>query len=112
MKEVDNMYYDEDVRDYSFDEPDLQFLMMTTDDKRIELLKVRDWFYDSDYDEMDYRVSWKLLVDGKHYRIEEEDREKLIQIALILFEEDKEGTKAINEHINEMINEQRMLGEY
>jgi hypothetical protein len=107
------MYYNEEIRDYGFDEPDRQFLMMTTSGERIDLLKQWDWIYDYDMQEMDYEVVWKLQVDGNNYHIEEEhDKEKLIKIALILFDEDKEATAAINEHINEMINEQKMLGEY
>ncbi|MFL6470193.1 MAG: hypothetical protein ACJ71H_05005 [Nitrososphaeraceae archaeon] len=105
--------YNEEIRDYGFEEPDRQFLMMTTDGQRIDLLKEYSWFHNMDIDEMDYEVLWKLQVNGKNYHIQEKhDRDKLIQIALILFEEDTEATDEINQHLQEMIHEQKMLGEY
>jgi len=104
--------YDERPYDHGFDEPDRQFLFQTTDEKRVELVKVRSWFYNDEYEEMDFEIFWQLHINGSKYRIEETDRDKLIQIAMILFEEDTEATEAIQMHINEMIHESKMLGEY
>lgn len=90
------MYYDE-IQDYGFLEDDVQFLMVTVDGKKIEIEKHRRYFM-TEYEEMDYNISYSIRIDGRTYLKfpEDVDRDAVVIFACSRFEEDKEATKELD----------------
>lgn len=96
-------------RDYGFEENDIQFLFITVDEKKIEIGKNRNWFFNADIDEQDYDVTYSILVDGKVFMTfpKEVDRSVVRGFAYTQFEADTEATADIQGMYAEMEAERR-----
>jgi hypothetical protein len=92
-------YYEDDVRDYGFDENDVQFFMMDVEGRSIEKRKNRNWFFNDEIDEMDYNISYSVLVDGKVFITFPDSVDSLTVESFIVaqFEKDDEATDSIEE---------------
>lgn len=103
------MYYDYEVKDYGFEEDDIQFLFITADEKEVKLEKIRSWFLNPEIDEMDYNINWAILVDNKKYITfpKDVDRDVVVSFAHSQFEADLEATSDIQAMYAEMEAERR-----
>lgn len=96
------MYYDYDeVKDYGFDEPDVTFLFFTMDEEKVEQRKNRHWFENHEIEEMDYYITYTILVNGKEFITfpKGTSDEAIGAFINAQFEVDEEATKEIR-HMN------------
>jgi hypothetical protein len=97
------------VKDYGFEENDIQFLFITVNEEKVELRKNRNWFFNAEIEDQDYDVSYSILVDGKTFISfpKEVDRSTVTGFAHSQFEEDTEATADLQGMYAEMEAERR-----
>lgn len=89
-----NYGYDTPSRDCGFDEPDTTWAFTTVDDKQVYLRKNRRWFNAEEDGEMDFEISYSILLEKKLYLTlpKGTGRGQAMSVAETLLEKDEELT--------------------
>jgi len=100
-----------EIKDYGFLENDVQFLFCTTDDKEVSIKKNRDWFFNHEAEEMDYKISYTILVNKEVFMNfpDSVDRTTVENFANMQFEIDEEATDSLEE-MHAIYESERRLG--